>query len=143
MATEEIADSPIGWVASHVRGYVESDGKRGHQWRGVPTLLLTTRGRKSGQLRRTALIYQEDDGRYVVVASLGGADHHPQWYLNLVSDPEVTVQVGADTFTARARTASAEEKPALWKKMTGTWPDYDTYQAKTQREIPVILLERQ
>jgi len=143
MATEEIVDSPIGWVASHVRGYVESDGKRGHQWRGVPTLLLTTRGRKSGKLRRTALIYQEDDDRYVIVASLGGADHHPQWYLNLVREPEVTVQVGSDTFTARARTASAEEKPALWKKMTGIWPDYDGYQAKTKREIPVILLERQ
>jgi deazaflavin-dependent oxidoreductase (nitroreductase family) len=143
MTQEEIVDSPIGWVAQHIRGYVESGGERGHRWRGVPTLLLTTRGRRSGTLRRTALIYGEDGGRYVIVASLGGAPKHPQWYLNLRHDPEVTVQVGAETFAARARTATPEEKPALWRTMVGIWPDYDNYQKKTTREIPVVILDRQ
>jgi deazaflavin-dependent oxidoreductase (nitroreductase family) len=108
----------------------------------VPTLLLTTRGRKTGKLRRTALIYGRDGDRYVVVASKGGAPDHPTWYLNLDADPEVQLQVGAEKFTARARTATAEEKPALWRRMAEIWPDYDNYQAKTGREIPVVILER-
>lgn len=139
---EEIADSPVGWVNQHIRGYVESGGEKGHHWRGVETLLLTTRGRKSGKLRRTALIYGRDGDRYIVVASKGGANEHPQWYLNLVANPEVQVQVGAEKFTAQARTAGAEEKPALWQAMTSVWPDYDQYQEKTEREIPVVILER-
>jgi deazaflavin-dependent oxidoreductase (nitroreductase family) len=132
----------MSWVAEHVRGYVESGGERGHEWNGVQTLLLTTRGRKSGKLRRTALIYGRDDEAYVVVASLGGAPKHPQWYLNLTEHPEVTVQVGAETFPARARTATPEEKPRLWQQMASIWPSYDDYQAKTTREIPVVVLER-
>ena len=142
MAQEEVFDSPTGWVAQHIRGYVESDGEKGHHWRGVQTLLLTTRGRKSGKLRRTALIYGQDGDRYIVVASKGGAQEHPEWYLNLVANPEVRLQVGADKFTALARTATAEEKPALWHLMTSIWPDYDSYQGRTKREIPVIVLER-
>jgi deazaflavin-dependent oxidoreductase (nitroreductase family) len=138
---EEVFDSPTGWVAEHIRGYVESDGEKGHHWRGVQTLLLTTRGRKSGKLRRTALIYGRDGERYVVVASKGGAKEHPEWYLNLVVNPEVEVQAGADKFRARARTATAEEKPALWRLMTSIWPDYDRYQERTEREIPVVVLE--
>jgi deazaflavin-dependent oxidoreductase (nitroreductase family) len=138
---EEILDSPTGWVARHIRGYVETDGKRGHNWHGVRTLLLTTRGRKSGKLRRTALIYGSDGDRYVVVASKGGARDHPSWYLNLAEDPEVELQVGADKFAARARTATAEEKPPLWRLMASIWPDYDKYQAKTERDIPVVILE--
>ena len=78
-----VTDSPTGWVAKHVRKYVESDGKKGHRWSGVDTLLLTTRGRSTGKLRRTALIYGEDRGRYIVVASNGGAKTHPHWYQNL------------------------------------------------------------
>lgn len=140
-AQEEVFDSPVGWVAQHIRGYVDSDGKKGHRWRGVNTLLLTTRGRKSGKLRRTGLIYGRDGGSYIIVASKGGADKHPEWYLNLVVNPEVEVQVGGDKFRARARTASAEEKPALWRLMTSIWPDYDRYQEKTKREIPVVVLE--
>ena len=139
---EDIHDSPTGWVASHIRGYVESDGEKGHHWRGVQTLLLTVHGRKSDKLRRTALIYGQDADRYVVVASKGGAQEHPEWYLNLVANPEVQLQVGAEKFTARARTATAEEKPALWHLMTSIWPDYDSYQKKTKREIPVVVLER-
>ena len=139
---EEIFDSPSGWVAKHIRRYVETDGEEGHRWRGVNTLLLTTRGRRSGKLRRTALIYGRDADRYLVVGSQGGADEHPFWYRNLVENHDVEVQVGADTFPARARTATAEEKPELWRIMTSIWPDYDAYQAKTERDIPVVILER-
>jgi deazaflavin-dependent oxidoreductase (nitroreductase family) len=136
-----VIDSPVGWVNEHIRGYVESNGEKGHRWRGVDTLLLTTRGRKSGKLRRTALIYGRDGDGYIVVASKGGAKHHPLWYRNLDADPEVQVQVGAEKFKARARTASPKEKPALWETMTAAWPDYDNYQKRTEREIPVVLLE--
>ena len=108
----------------------------------MPTLLLTTTGRRSGEPYTTPLIYGEDNGRYVVVASRGGADEHPQWYRNLVAQPEVGVQVKADHFRARARTASAEEKPALWQLMARIWPAYNDYQARTSREIPVVILER-
>jgi len=139
---EEITDSPTGWVAEHVDRYVETDGREGHEWRGVPTLLLTTRGRKSGKLRRTALIYGKDgEERYLLVASKGGAPEHPSWYLNLTEHPEVEVQVGADKFAARARTAAAQEKPRLWQVMASIWPDYDGYQKKTGRDIPVVIVE--
>lgn len=140
--TESVFDSPTGWVARHISEYVESHGKKGHHWRGVNTLLLTTRGRKSGKLRRTALIYGQDGDHYLVVASRGGAENHPSWYLNLVEIPEVQLQVGTDKFSARAHTASSKEKPRLWKLMTSIWPEYDQYQTKTTRDIPVVILER-
>ena len=139
---EDVMDSPTGWVAEHIRRYIETDGRQGHEWRGVHTLLLTTRGRKTRKLRRTALIYGRDGDRYVVVASQGGAPAHPAWYLNLTADPQVQLQVGADRFTARARTADPDEKPRLWRTMAQIWPAYDSYQAKTAREIPVVILER-
>jgi deazaflavin-dependent oxidoreductase (nitroreductase family) len=140
--SEEVVDSPTDWVADHIRGYVESNGEHGHEWRsGVPTLLLTTRGRKSGKLRRTALIYGRDGDRYVVVASRGGAPEHPAWYLNLVDHPEVELQVGAERCSARARPATPGEKSGLWRQMAGIWPDYDVYQTKTDRDIPVVILE--
>jgi deazaflavin-dependent oxidoreductase (nitroreductase family) len=139
---EEVIDSPTGWVNEHIRGYVESGGEKGHRWQGVTTLLLTTCGRRSGQLRRTALIYGRDGDRYLIVASIGGAPKHPNWYLNLVANSEVTVQVGPEVFRARARTATPEEKPPLWKTMATIFPTYDSYQAKTDREIPVVILER-
>jgi len=139
---EEVFDSPRGWVSRHIRQYLKTDGRKGHRWHGVPTLLLTTAGRKTGKLRRTALIYGVDADRYLVVASTGGADRHPSWYLNLVETPEVELQVGADKFTARARTAGPDEKPPLWQLMSSIWPDYEKYQAKTEREIPVVILER-
>jgi deazaflavin-dependent oxidoreductase (nitroreductase family) len=138
---EQIFDSPQGWVRSHIQEYVESDGKKGHKWRGLPTLLLTTRGRKSGKLRRTALIYGRDGANYLVVASNGGAAKHPNWYLNLVENPEVNLQVRADEFSARARTASPEEKLRLWQVMSKIFPMYDSYQAKTSREIPLVIVE--
>ncbi len=141
-AQEEIRDSPVGWVAEHIRQYVQTNGEQGHLWRGVPTLLLTTKGRRSGKPRRTALIYGLDGDRYLVVASKGGAQQHPLWYLNLLEHPEVEIQVGGDRFRASARAATAEEKPRLWERMTQIWPAYDEYQTKTDRDIPVIILER-
>jgi deazaflavin-dependent oxidoreductase (nitroreductase family) len=134
--------SPTDWVADHTRRYLETNGADGHIWRGVPTLLLTTVGRSTGVPRRTALIYGRDGDRYLLVASVGGADKHPQWYLNLLKNPKAQVQVGADRFAARARPASPEEKPRLWKLMTAIWPDYDRYQARTKRDIPVVVVER-
>jgi deazaflavin-dependent oxidoreductase (nitroreductase family) len=122
---EEVLDSPTAWVARHIRAYVETDGKKGHLHQGMTTLLLSTRGRRSGRLRRTALIYGQDGDRYLIVASNGGSANHPAWYLNLSDDPGVEVQVGPDKFAARARTATAEEKPELWRKMTEIFPTYD------------------
>jgi deazaflavin-dependent oxidoreductase (nitroreductase family) len=137
-----VTESPTRWVAKHVRRYVETDGKSGHRWSGVDTLLLTTRGRKTGTLRRTALIYRRDRGRYVVVASNGGSKEHPNWYQNLVADPQVFVQVADDRFEARARTATARQRPRLWRLMVSIWPEYEGYQTRTEREIPVVILER-
>lgn len=131
-----------GWQAEHARRYIASDGADGHIWNGLPTLLLTTTGRRSGESRLSPLVYGRDGDRYLIVASRGGAAHHPQWYLNLVATPEVELQVGAERFRARARTATPEEKPALWKIVTGVFPDYDKYQARTARDIPVVVLER-
>lgn len=139
---DEIIDSPTGWVAEHISRYVETDGSSGHLWRGVSTLLLTTLGRKSGKWHRTALIYGQDGDHYIMVASKGGHPKHPAWYLNLVENSEVKVQVGAEKFSAHARTATDEEKTRLWPLMTSIWPAYDDYQAKTDRVIPVVVLER-
>lgn len=141
-SAEQPLDPRTGWVAEHLRRYVASDGADGHEWRpGVPTLLLTTRGRRSGSLRRTPLIYGRDGDAYVVVASYGGAPHHPDWYLNLAAEPEVEIQVGAERMRARARTAEGDDRERLWAQMTGIWPAYDDYQAKTTRQIPVVVLE--
>lgn len=138
----EITDSSTGWVAKHIQRYVETDGADGYLFNGYPTLLLTTRGRKSGQSRRTALIFGESGGRYLLVASNGGAEKHPAWYLNLTADPEVTVQIRGDVFAARARTATPEEKPELWATMVDVFPTYASYQRKSSRDIPVVVLER-
>ena len=139
---EEITDSPTGWVAKHVRSYVESGGKKGHRWHGTDTLLITVRGRLSGKLHRTALIYGRDGDRFVLVASNGGAPKHPTWYLNLVETPEVALQVGDDRFAARARTAAGEERTRLWQTMASIFPQYDEYQKRADREIPVVIVER-
>ena len=138
---EDVHDSPTGWVSRHISEYVESDGRKGHRWQGVDTLLLTTRGRRTGKLRRTALIYGVHGDAYVVVGSKGGSQRHPLWYLNLVADPKVTVQVGPDVFQATARTATRDERSALWRQMASIWPQYDTYQEKTDREIPLVVIE--
>jgi deazaflavin-dependent oxidoreductase (nitroreductase family) len=127
----------------HVERYQQTDGEDGHEWRpGVYTLILTTTGRRSGEPRPTPLIYGTDDGDYLVVASKGGSDEPPAWYRNLSENPDVEVQVQGDRFRARARTADADEKPALWRTMAEIWPAYDEYQQKTDRDIPVVVLER-
>lgn len=126
----------------HVRRYQETDGADGHDWQGTVTLLLTTTGRKSGRSYTTPLIYQKYGDDHLIVASKGGADEPPQWYLNLEAEPEVGVQVRGDRFTARARTATPEEKPDMWRTMVATWPAYDEYQQKTSRDIPIVVLER-
>ena len=128
--------------AAHVRRYRETDGEVGHDWRDTSTLLLTTTGRRSGQPRETPLIYGRDGDRYLVVASKGGAPAPPAWYRNLEAEPAVELQVRAERFPARARTATSEERARLWPVMTAEWPAYDEYQAKTEREIPIVVLER-
>ncbi len=140
--TENVIDSPTGWVAKHIHDYLDTDGRRGHRWHGMDTLLLTTRGRRSGKLRRTALIYGRDADRYVVVASNGGAKRHPAWYLNLVDNPEVLVQVAAEKFSARASAATGKVRERLWPLMVAILPQYEAYQTKTEREIPVVIVER-
>jgi deazaflavin-dependent oxidoreductase (nitroreductase family) len=127
----------------HVRRYQETDGEEGYNWReGAPILLLTVTGRKSGTEYTTPLIFGEDGGNYVLVASQGGTPQHPDWYLNLEEHPEVGVQVKADKFRARARTAAGDERERLWTQLNGIWPHYDEYQEKTDRVIPVVVLER-
>jgi deazaflavin-dependent oxidoreductase (nitroreductase family) len=129
--------------AEHVRRYLETDGEVGYRWRnGAPILILTTTGRRSGEDRLRPLIFGEDDGRYVVVASQGGAPTDPDWYLNLDADPNVHVQIKGDRFAARARTAEGEERERLWRTMAEIWPPYDEYQRRTERVIPVVVLER-
>jgi len=124
----------------HVDRYRASDGEEGHDWQGTQTLLLTTTGRKSGEKHTTPLIYGTHGDDYLVVGSKGGAPKPPAWYLNLSENPEVEVQVKGDRFKARARTATPEEKPELWRTMTAEWPAYDDYQKRTGREIPVVVL---
>jgi deazaflavin-dependent oxidoreductase (nitroreductase family) len=140
--SQKTQDQPL-FGAEHVRRYRETGGEEGHDWRGTQTLLLTTTGRKSGQKHTSPLIYQPYGDSYLVVASKGGAPDPPAWYLNLQEHPRVEVQVRDDKFPARARTATPEEKPDMWRTMTATWPDYDAYQRRTDRDIPVVVLEPQ
>lgn len=128
--------------AEHVRVYRETDGERGYHWRGTTILLLTTTGRKSGEKRTTPLIHRTDGGRWIVVASKGGTDEHPAWFLNLSEDPDIEIQVKAERFAVEASTVEGDERARLWGLMTEVWPDYDAYQARTDREIPVVALER-
>ena len=127
----------------HVERYLATDGEEGYRWRKDTTiLLLFTQGRKSGAEYIHPLIFREVDGAYVIVASKGGSDEAPEWYRNLEAEPDVEVQVRGDRFAARARTARGEDRQRLWKLMTEVWPDYDDYQTKTDREIPVVVLAR-
>jgi deazaflavin-dependent oxidoreductase (nitroreductase family) len=125
----------------HVDRYLATGGEEGHDWEGTQTLILTTTGRRSGRQRQHPLIYGRHGDDFLVVASKGGAPRHPAWYLNLVADPDVEIQVRDERIRAHARTASREEKPELWSLMTKEWPAYDSYQENTEREIPVVVLE--
>ena len=127
----------------HVERYLETNGEDGYHWRnGTTILILFTTGRRSGERRSHALIFREHGGAYLVVASKGGADAPPAWFVNLSADPNVEVQIKGDRFRATARVATPAEKPEMWAKMVEAWPDYDAYQRKTDREIPVVVLER-
>ena len=128
-------------VNDHMSRYLKTGGEDGHIWSGAPTLLLTTTGRESGEPYTTPLIYGQDGGRYLLVASRTGAPRHPGWYRNLRKTPDVELQILADRFPAQARTATPEERPALWSIMTKIWPPYEEYQTRTDREIPVVVLE--
>ena len=126
----------------HVRVYRETAGEHGYHWRGTTILLLTTQGRTSGESRTTPLIHRADGDRWVVVASKGGAPAHPSWFENLQANPEATIEVRGEKMPVRATTAEGEERSRLWALMTEVWPAYNDYQAKTDREIPVVVLTR-
>ena len=131
------------WMQDHLDRYLATDGEDGHMWNGVPTLLLTTKGRKSGSSRQLPLIYGEYEGAYILIASKGGHSHHPSWYLNLDANPDIELQVKADRFAAKARTASGEERSKIWAMMAKIFPNYDEYQERAgAREIPVVVCER-
>jgi F420H(2)-dependent quinone reductase len=138
---ETYEPSPWSPVAEQVALYEATDGKEGGTLEGKPVVILTTRGRHSGALRKSPLMRVEHDGRYVVLASLGGAPQHPVWYLNLEADPRVTLQDGAKVMELRARTATPQERAEWWPRAATAWPAYDDYQTKTDREIPVVILE--
>jgi deazaflavin-dependent oxidoreductase (nitroreductase family) len=130
------------WLYQLTNGRIGGTFRMGAAFpRGVPVLLLTTIGRKSGERRIAPLLYLEDGERFVIVASKGGMPQHPLWYLNLVANPEVEVQVGSQHLRLRARTASPEERAVLWPKLVALYADYANYQAWTDRVIPVVVLE--
>jgi len=139
------------WIAEHLRIYRESGGAEGHLFDSsvggglglVPSLLLTTVGRRSGEKRTSPLFYGTAGEAYVVIGSKGGADTQPGWYLNLLTNPAVEVQAGREHFPARARVATGKEREQLWEQMVQLYPPYREYQKKTRREIPVVVLEKQ
>ena len=139
MGDAQIVDSPVQWVADHIRNYVDSNGADGHIWRGVPTLLLTTKCHKSGLLRRTALIYGRDGDDYLIVASKGGAPTDPQWYTNLKKESAVTIQVGANILSGTASTYALDAtREKVWQSMVAIWPGFAEYKEKTTRQIPLV-----
>jgi deazaflavin-dependent oxidoreductase (nitroreductase family) len=126
----------------HVRVYRETAGERGYHWRGTTILLLTTEGRRSGESRTTPLIHRADGDRWVVVASKGGAPANPNWFENLQANPEATIEVKDERVSVRSSVAEGEERARLWSLMAEVWPAYDDYQARTERQIPVVVLSR-
>ncbi|MBV8984346.1 MAG: nitroreductase family deazaflavin-dependent oxidoreductase [Acidimicrobiia bacterium] len=124
----------------HTKKYRETDGEVGYLWHGAPILLLTSTGQRSGEKRTTPLIFGRDGDDYLIVASMGGMPRHPWWYENLRADPEAEIQMKSERIPVMARTATADEKPRLWKIMREIWPNYDEYQSRTDREIPVVVL---
>jgi deazaflavin-dependent oxidoreductase (nitroreductase family) len=134
--------SPWPPIVDQVELYESSGGTEGNLLEGKPCVILWTRGRKSGNVRKTPLMrVTDDEGRYAVVASMGGAPNHPVWYLNLVADPAVSLQDGAELRDYTAREVLGDEKAEWWKRATVVWPSYDDYQASTDRAIPLVVLE--
>jgi deazaflavin-dependent oxidoreductase (nitroreductase family) len=138
----EYEPSPQRWVRDQVAEYEGSGGTRGTTLRGLPVVILTNRGVKSGKVRKTPLMRVEHDGRYAVVASQGGAPRHPTWYHNLVADPRVQLQDGPVRRDMVAREVTGDEKAEWWARAVEAFPDYADYQTKTEREIPVFVLEQ-
>ncbi len=126
----------------HVRQYRETNGETGYLWNGATALLLTTKGRKSGEDRTIAIIFKQVGDRYAIIASKGGAPAHPAWYLNILADPQVTLQIKGERFAGIARTADDAERAELWAASLEQWPNYDVYQSRTDRKIPVVVVER-
>jgi deazaflavin-dependent oxidoreductase (nitroreductase family) len=150
MTEAKLAPNMPQWMVDHANKYLSSGGKEGHMYtiklpnlpeRAVPSLLLTTAGRKSGEKYVFPLFYGKDGNRYFIVASKGGAPEHPGWYKNILANPEVEVQVGTQKLKARAHTVSGAERAKLWDEAVKFWPPYTDYQRKTQREIPVVVLD--
>jgi proline iminopeptidase len=150
MPDAKLAPNLPQWMIDHANRYLSSGGTEGHMYKvtppgyaemNVPSLLLTTTGRKSGEKFIFPLFYGEHGNGYIVVASKGGAPEHPGWYRNLLANPEVEVQVGTKKLKARARTATGAERTRLWEQALKFWPPYADYQKKTQREIPVVVLD--
>ena len=150
MAEAKLAPNLPNWMLEHANRYISSGGTEGHMYTitpagypemTVPSLLLTTTGRKSGEKFIFPLFYGKAGDGYVIVASKGGAPEHPGWYRNLVANPEVEIQVGTAKMKARARTAVGEERARLWLEALKFWPPYADYQRKTEREIPVVVLD--
>jgi deazaflavin-dependent oxidoreductase (nitroreductase family) len=150
MAEAKLAPNLPQWMIDHANRYTSSGGADGHMYTiappgysqmNVPSLLLTTTGRKSGEKFIFPLFYGETGNSYIIVASKGGAPEHPGWYRNLLANPEVEVQVGTKKLKARARTASGAERMQMWEKALEFWPPYADYQKKTEREIPVVVLD--
>jgi deazaflavin-dependent oxidoreductase (nitroreductase family) len=140
--TDFIRDDDL-FGAEHVQVYEDTGGARGYLWRNDTTILiLRTTGRRSGELRKTPLIHRTDGDRWVIVASKGGTPENPGWYENLQAQPECEIQVKDEVIPVRAADASGEERERLWTLMAEAWPDYDAYQTKTDREIPVVVLTR-
>lgn len=134
--------SPWDWVRDQIDLYESSNGAEGTELDGKPCVILWTRGRKSGTVRKSALMRVTDEqGNYAVVASMGGAPKHPVWYLNLTTDPDVSLQDGAALKDYRARVVEGDEKTEWWKRATDVWPAYDEYQSRTDRAIPLVVLE--
>lgn len=140
---DRATDSKWDWVAEHTRRYLASGGTEGHEWNGLRTLVLATTGRRTGEPRRTCLIYGTSGDDFVVVASKGGDPEHPAWFKNLEAEPSVGVQAGTRRFTARARVASPAERERLWPEMVRIFPLYEEYAQKTERVIPIVLLTPQ
>jgi deazaflavin-dependent oxidoreductase (nitroreductase family) len=137
----EYEPSAWDWVAKHVDVYESSGGTKGLTLQGSPCVVITMRGRRTGKVRKAAVMRVEHDGTYAAVASKGGDDHHPGWYLNLMADPDVTLQDGPEVHSMRAREVDGEERAAWWARATAVWLSYDEYQRKTDRTIPVVVFE--
>ncbi|MBS0561210.1 MAG: nitroreductase family deazaflavin-dependent oxidoreductase [Proteobacteria bacterium] len=150
MSDAKLAPNMPEWMVKHANRYLSSGGTDGHMYvvtppgyseMTVPALMLTTKGRKSGEQFIFPLFYGEENGKVFIVASKGGAPEHPGWYRNMQAHPEVEVQVGTKKYKARGRTTAGEERARLWEKAVKFWPPYADYAKKTTREIPVVVLE--